>query len=50
VFSLSPSLCELILRSASLGQDVVLVRGVIASANVSYSQSFAQNSVIEFKT
>jgi hypothetical protein len=48
--SLSLSRRELFLRSASLGQDVVLDRQVIASANVFYSQSSAQNSVIEFKT
>jgi hypothetical protein len=40
--SLSPSLLESFLRSASLGQDVVLVRRLIASVNYFYFQSSAQ--------
>jgi hypothetical protein len=48
--SLSSSRCESFLRLASLGQGTILDRQVMASANCCYSQSFAQNFVIKFKT
>jgi large-conductance mechanosensitive channel len=48
--SLSPSWRELSLRSAPLGQGVILGRRVIAFANIFYSLSSAQNSIIEFET
>jgi hypothetical protein len=50
VLCLSPSRREPFLRSAPLGQGVVLVHRVIASANMFYSLSSAKNSVIEFET
>jgi hypothetical protein len=50
VYSLSPPQRELFLWSAHPGQGVVLDRRVIASANVFYYTSSAQNSVVKFKT
>jgi hypothetical protein len=51
VCSLSPYRCEPFLKSAFLGQGVILDRRVSSlSKNVFYSLSSAQNSVIEFKT
>jgi hypothetical protein len=38
------------MRSAPLGQGVILVHRDIIFANVFFSLSSAQNSVIEFKT
>jgi hypothetical protein len=38
------------MRSAPLGQGVILVHQDIAYANIFYSVSSAQNSVIEFQT
>jgi hypothetical protein len=49
-FSLSPSQHEPFLRSARLGQGAIPDHQVIASANMFYSQYFAQNSVIEFES
>jgi hypothetical protein len=49
-YILSPSQREPFLRSASVGQDILLIRRVIAFTNRFYSQSSAQNSITEFKT
>jgi hypothetical protein len=49
--ALSPFWCEPFLRSASLGQGVILNRQVfLLLQNLFYSLSFPQNSVIKFET
>jgi hypothetical protein len=50
VCSLSPFRREPFLRSAPLGKGAIFDGRVIASINIFYSLSSAQNYVIEFKT
>jgi hypothetical protein len=50
VLSLSSFWREPFLRSASLGQGVVLDRGVFASTKIYFILSSDSNSVIEFET
>jgi hypothetical protein len=48
--ALSPFRREPFLRLASLGQGVVLDRGVFASTKMYFILSSASNSVLEFET